>query len=131
MKFMLIMQTTQRACESMSALSPAELEAHFGYMNELVQDLQRSGEFVLADGLEFPVHARIVCAKDPNEPIVSDGPFPESKEFLAGFWIVDVPSRQRALQIAARISSAPGLGGAPMAMPVEVRQLMTAPPAHE
>jgi hypothetical protein len=127
MKFMLIMQGTQKNCDSMKTLSEAELKAHIGFMMKLYEDLKQSGELVLAEGLEFPVNAVIVTAKDAEKPVVSDGPFAETKEFLAGFWIVDVESRARALAIAARASTAPGKGGAPMQVPIEVRRVMEAP----
>ena len=55
---------------------------------------------------------------------MTDGVFPESKEFLAGYWIVDVESAERAYEIAARISGAPGPGGSALSMPIEVRQIM-------
>ena len=61
-------------------------------------------------------------------PEVTDGPFPEAKEFLAGFWIVDCESTERAYEIAARASAAPGKGGVPLNMPIEVREVMSAPP---
>jgi hypothetical protein len=59
---------------------------------------------------------------------VTDGVFPEAKEFLAGFWIVDVESAERAYEIAAKASLAPGPGGAPLFIPIEVRQVLSAPP---
>jgi hypothetical protein len=58
---------------------------------------------------------------------VTDGPFPEAKEFLAGFWIVEVDTPERAYELAAQASAAPGPGGAPLNMPIEVRQVMSAP----
>jgi hypothetical protein len=61
---------------------------------------------------------------------VTDGPFAEAKEFLAGYWIVDVETTDRAYQIAAQASAAPGKGGAPMNMPIEVREVMSAPPVE-
>ena len=70
----------------------------------------------------------MVRAGKDGAPAVSDGPFPEAKEFLAGFWIVDVDSPERAYQIAATVSSAPGPGGTPLIIPVEVRQVMSGPP---
>src|SRR5688572_26669243 len=128
MKFMLIMQGTRGGCESMlKSWSPDEMKAHVGFMMKLYQDLEESGELVLAEGLEFPVNARIVTATQEDEPTVSDGPFAETKEFLAGFWIVDCESRERAIAIAAKASTAPGRGGSPMGIPIEVRQVMTAP----
>jgi hypothetical protein len=128
MKFMLIMQGTQKHCATMSQWSPAELAAHFDFMTGVGDDLARNGELVLAEGLEFPEHARVVTARKDAPPLISDGPFAETKEFLAGFWIVDVASRARAFAIAARISAAPGRGGVPMAIPIEVRQVMSGPP---
>ncbi len=81
-----------------------------------------------AQGLAAPEEARIVRAGKGGAPEVTDGPFPEAKEFLAGFWIVDCESTERAYEIAARASAAPGQGGVPLNMPIEVRQVMSAPP---
>ena len=131
MKFMLIMQGTRSGWESMGTWSPAELQAHFRFMIDLVQELSKRGELVLAEGLDVPAHAKIVRAEKASAPLVSDGPFPETKEFLAGFWIVDVVSPERALEIAARASTAPGRGGAPLAIPIEVRRVMSGPPDVE
>ena len=71
--------------------------------------------------------AKLVRAGKDGKPI-TDGVFPESKEFLAGYWIVDVDSPERAYQIAAEASAAPGAGGEPMNMAIEVRQVMSGPP---
>ena len=70
----------------------------------------------------------MVRARKDGTPEVTDGPFAEAKEFLAGYWIVDVERPERAYEIAARASAAPGPGGAPMNMPIEVREVMSAPP---
>jgi hypothetical protein len=98
-------------------------------MLRLNKDLTESGELVDAQGLAFPQDARIVRAQKDGSPAVTDGPFAEAKEFLAGFWIVDCESTDRAYQIAARASAAPGKAGVPLNMPIEVRQVMSAPPA--
>jgi hypothetical protein len=128
MKFMLIMQGRQSAWESMmKTWTPSELMAHIGFMKKLNAELLQSGEFVLAEGLDVPANARIVSAKKADAPTVSDGPFAETKEFLAGFWIVDCESKERATAIAARASTAPGPGGTPMGIQIEVRQVMGAP----
>jgi hypothetical protein len=71
-----------------------------------------------------------VRAGKHGAPAVTDGPFPESKEFLAGWWIVDVDRTERAYEIAAKVSAAPGPGGKPLLMPIEVRQVMSAPPVE-
>jgi hypothetical protein len=92
--------------------TPDELKAHIAFMMTLNADLSASGELAGAEGLAPPA-----------------GPFTETKEFLAGYWIVNVPSVERAYAIAARASSAPGRGGAPLNMAIEVREVMGAPPA--
>ena len=91
------------------------------------KELGAAGELVSAEGLAFPDQAKLVRASKDGTPI-TDGVFPESKEFLAGYWIVDVESPERAYAIAARASAAPGPGGAPLNMPIEVRQVMSGPP---
>lgn len=67
-------------------------------------------------------------ASAEGEPVVTDGPFADTKEFIAGFWIVDVANADEAYRIAARVSSCPGPGGRPMNMPVEVRAIGAPPP---
>ena len=79
-------------------------------------------------GLGGPQQARIVRAGEGGAPVVTEGPFAETKEFLAGFWIVDCDTPERAYEIAAQASAAPGPGGAPLNMPIEVRPVMGAPP---
>jgi hypothetical protein len=96
-------------------------------MHDLNKQLTKSGELVAAEGLAPPGDAKRVRAGKAGAPPVTDGVFPEAKEFLAGFWIVDVDRTERAYEIAAKVSSAPGPGGAPLIIPVEVRQVMRAP----
>jgi hypothetical protein len=96
-------------------------------MIALNKKLRESGEFVVAEGLTGPDQARLVRAGKDGAPI-TDGVFPESKEFLAGYWIVDVDSPARAYQIAAEASTAPGPGGTPLNMAIEVREVMSGPP---
>jgi hypothetical protein len=131
MKYMLMMQGTQANWASMGTWSPAELKAHIGFMIDLGKELTESGELVLAEGLDFPANAKIVSARKADAPTVTDGPFAEAKEFLAGFWIVDVETPQRAIEIAAKASTAPGKGGAPLAIPIELRRVMSGPPEIE
>jgi hypothetical protein len=107
----------------------ADIQAHIAFMVRFGTELRENGELVAAEGLALPDEAKIIrAAPRSGEPVITDGPFPESKEFLAGFWIVDVPDPARAYALAARASAAPGKGGAPMNMPIEVRQVMGAPP---
>jgi len=123
----ILMMNTMRAGHGVPQWSQQELQAHIAFMLGLNKELREAGELVSAEGLSFPDQARLVRAGKDGIPI-TDGVFPESKEFLAGFWIVDVDSPERAYAIAARVSAAPGSGGAPLNMPIEVRQVMSAPP---
>ena len=126
MKYILMMNT-MRAGQNVPAWPKQDLQAHIAFMRTLAKDLSDSGELVSAEGLAFPDQAKLVRAGKDGLPI-TDGVFPESKEFLAGYWIVDVDSAERAYAIAARASAAPGPGGAPLNMPIEVRQVMSGPP---
>ena len=97
-------------------------------MVRLNRELTEKGELVAVEGLTPPGQARVVRAAKDGAPAVTDGPFPEAKEFLAGFWIVEVDRAERAYEIAAKASSAPGPGGTPLIIPIEVRQVMSGPP---
>ena len=126
MKYILMMNT-MRAGEGIPNWPKQDLQAHIGFMMSLNKELRESGELVLAEGLSFPDQAKLVRAGKDGAPI-TDGVFPEGKEFLAGFWIVDVKTPERAYAIAARVSAAPGPGGAPLYMPLEVRPVPSGPP---
>ena len=126
MKYILMMNT-MRAGEGIPNWPKQDLQAHIGFMMSLNKELRESGELVLAEGLSFPDQAKLVRAGKDGAPI-TDGVFPEGKEFLAGFWIVDVKTPERAYAIAARASAAPGPGGTPLYMPLEVRPVPSGPP---
>ena len=130
MKFMLMMHAPRVGWQDagLGTWPPADIQAHIAFMVRLNQELGASGELVSAQGLALPDAARIVrAAPRSGEPVVTDGPFAEAKEFLAGYWIVEVASPERAYAIAARISAAPGRGGEPLNMAGEVRQVMSGP----
>ncbi|MEO5626273.1 MAG: YciI family protein [Dokdonella sp.] len=129
MKYMLMMHAPKAGWTTagIGTWPPADLHAHIQFMMDLNKKLKASGEFVDAQGLAGPEQAKSIRARKDGTPD-TDGPFAEAKEFLAGFWILDVDSTERAYQIAAQISAAPGKGGVPLNMPVEVRQVMSAPP---
>ena len=110
---------------------PEDFEAHIAFMHRFNNELSEAGELVGGEGLTAPGEARVVRAGANGAPIVSDGPFPESKEFLAGYWIVEVDRPERAHEIAAKASAAPGPGGAPLNMAIEVREVMRAPLSDE
>ena len=129
MRFMLMMHAPRGNAGEYQAnsWSPDNLKAHIGFMHRLNKELTESGELAAAHGLASPGEAKVVKVGKNGAPAVTDGPFPESKEFLAGYWIVDVDRAERAYEIAAKASSAPGPDGAPLVIPIEVRQVMSAP----
>ena len=130
MKFMLMMHAPRGTGDwDVAKWSPADVKAMVQFMDDLNRDLKKAGELVAAEGLTPPGEARLVRADPNGAPVVTDGPFAETKEFLAGFWIVECPTAERAYQIAARASSAPGRGGSPMNFPLEVRAVGSAPEA--
>jgi hypothetical protein len=130
MKFMMMMHTPRAGWKDagIGTWPLEDIKAHINFMHGFNKELRDAGEFVDGQGLNLPEAARIVRAGKDGAPEVTDGPYPEAKEFLAGFWIVDVESEARAHQLAARISAAPGKGGVPLNMPIEVREVMSAPP---
>jgi hypothetical protein len=131
MKYMLMMHAPRGTSDWQALNWPHEdLIAHIGFMKRFNQELSDSGELVAAEGLASPNQARIVRAKKSGAPEVTDGPFPEAKEFLAGYWIVDVEDPKRAYEIAGKASAAPGPGGTPLNMAIEVREVMSAPPVE-
>ena len=124
MKYILLMTGTKAGVDSYKAWSETDIQTHFGFLHRLTRELTESGEFVATQPLTGPEDAKIVRAGNDGAPI-TDGVFPEAKEYLLGYWIVDVESPERAYQIAARLSAGPGPGGVPTNMPIEVRQIMT------
>jgi hypothetical protein len=129
MKYMLMMHAPRAGWTTagIGTWPPEDIKAHINFMHQFNKELTQAGELVDAQGLAGPEEARVVRAGKGGAPEVTDGPFPEAKEFLAGFWIVDCESQARAYEIAARASAAPGKGGIPLNMPIEVREVMSAP----
>jgi hypothetical protein len=129
MKYMMLMQfsAAQADFPSIDTWTGDEIKAHVAFMRETNEEFVRTGEFVSGEGLAMPDQARIVRANGDKPPVISDGPFPETKEFLAGWWIVDCETPERAAELAAIVSAAPGPGGRPLNMPIEVRAVMAEP----
>ena len=112
--------------ESYLAWSQKDRNAHMAVLRRIAKELTASGEFVATQGLAGPQEAKVVLGEKGGMP-VTDGVFPESKEFLLGYWIVDVATPERACAIAGRISAAPGPGGMPTNVPIEVRGFASYP----
>src|SRR5215831_4938828 len=129
MKYMLMMHAPKAGSDTggIGTWPPQDVSAHIQFMMDLNKALAASGELVDAQGLALPSQAKLVRARK-GAPPTTDGPFPETKEFLAGFWILSCATEDRAVEIAAKISAAPGRGGVPLNMPVELREVMIGPP---
>lgn len=107
--------------------NPDDVKASWAHMQQIDQELSQAGELLAAEGLAGRETAKFVTSDGVNAPVITDGVYPEAKEFLAGFWMVDVDSEERAVEIAARTSAAPGPGGKPTRKRIEVRRIMDAP----
>jgi hypothetical protein len=127
MKYILMMSCPRNGYDLLGTWPKKAVQDHMAFMHQLNKELREAGEWVSAEGLADPRQAVIVRVGKNGEP-VTDGVFPESKEFLAGYWIVDVDNEKRAHEIAAHASSAPGADGKPFVIPIEVRQVMSGPP---
>lgn len=127
MKYMMMMHTPGSGPYQIAQWPKQDIEAHIAFMIAFSGKLHASGELVGAEGLAGPEQAKLVRAGADGRPI-TDGVFPETKEFLAGYWIIDVESPERAYDLAAEVSAAPGPGGKPLGLAIELRQVMSGPP---
>ena len=125
-KYLLIVDYRPGVIEApMDEWSGEDVKAHMDYYGALEKELTDSGELIDGYALTGPELAKEVTA-GAGAPVVTDGPFAESKEMLAGYQLVDVESEERAIEIAAKISRVPGPGGVPQAQPIGVRRVMGA-----
>jgi hypothetical protein len=130
MKYILMMNGTNAGVGTYRAWSERDRQAHTAVIARINDELRESGEFVANEGLAGPDQAKVVRGEKDGLP-VTDGVFPESKEFLLGYWIVDVKTPERAYAIASSLSTGPGPGGVPTNLPIEVRQIMAGRPSNE
>ncbi|MFE7778295.1 YciI family protein [Streptomyces sp. NPDC057445] len=130
MKYLVMVQGTQadyaamrgQASEHSPAWSEKDLQAMFSFMEAVNNDLAESGELVDAQGLVEPAQTRFVHAGKDGRPVISDGPYSETKELLAGYWVLDCESLDRVTEIAARVARCPAPDGAPD-YPVVIRPI--------
>ncbi|EQA46242.1 hypothetical protein LEP1GSC050_0195 [Leptospira broomii serovar Hurstbridge str. 5399] len=129
MKYILMMQfpVIDWKTSNLGTWPPEDVKRNIDFLHRFNTDLRNSGELVSVEALVGPEEIKIIRAKKDGTPAITDGPFPESKEFLAGYWIVDVDSPERAYEIAASASAMPGKGGVPANIPIEVRAVMNVP----
>jgi len=129
MRFMLLQNYggVESGCPPMTEWSPADVKAHIDFQHAVNAELLERGELVDAQGLAGPELAKSVVCDGASAPVITDGPYPESKELLAGYRLIDVETTERALEIAARTSAAPGANGKPIRQVIEVREVLSAP----
>ncbi|QDY77663.1 YciI family protein [Streptomyces qinzhouensis] len=136
MKYLVMIQGTQASYDAMEgkaspgypAWSEAELSAMFAHMGAINDDLAESGELVDGNGLAAPARSRTVLAGADGKPVITDGPYSETKEVLAGYWVVDCASLDRVTEIAARIIACPEPEGS-IPAPVVIRPIDEGPDA--
>lgn len=130
MKYLVMVQGAQVDYDAMggkgTAQSPVwseqDLKAMFEHMEAINNDLAESGELVDAQGLVEPVRTRFVTVGKNGQPVITDGPYGETKELLAGYWVLDCESLERVTEIAAQVARCPQPAGAPE-YPVVIRQI--------
>jgi len=131
-KFLLLMHYAEiEGVPPITEWAPEDIKAHIAFQHTLGQELTDKGELVDGQGLAGPEAAKFVTFRGEGAPVVTDGPFAEAKEFLAGYWMVDVDNEARAVEIAAQASAAPGPGGVPIGQEIEVREVMSAPSVEQ
>ncbi len=114
----------------MDQWDPADVEAHMAFMGEVTEMLEDNGEYVDAQALH-PDNVWVQYGGHPGAaPVTTDGPYPETADLVAGWWMIDVESRERALEIAAHVSSEPGPGGEPLFEWIAVREVMGSAPGE-
>jgi hypothetical protein len=129
MRFMLLQNYGEvgSGCAPIFEWPPEDINAHIAFQQAMNAELTEKGELVDAQGLAGPEQAKFVVSDGVGAPVITDGPFPEAKELLAGYRLIDVDTLERALEIAAQASAAPGPAGVPVAQAIEVRQVLSAP----
>ena len=127
MKYILMMTGNKSDFDGYAKWSKEDLQANVAFMRAFSKELKDSGVFVSTEGLGWPSEAKLVRAGKDGEP-VADAVFPESKEFLAGYWIIDVEGPDQAYQIAAWASASPAPGGTKGNIPIEVREILATAP---
>ncbi|MFF3326052.1 YciI family protein [Streptomyces sp. NPDC002889] len=131
MKYLVMVQGTQadyeamrgKASEHSPAWSEKDMQAMFSFMQSVNDDLAESGELVDGQGLAEPALTRYVTADKDGRPVITDGPYGETKELLAGYWVLDCASLDRVTEIAARVARCPVPEGSPD-YPVVIRPIL-------
>ena len=123
MRYMLLSHAEADGWSGLASWSSEDFKRMFDYMLTLDGDLRASGELLDDNGLAGPGSARTVQAQADGTPIVRDGLRDGATDFLAGYWVIEVASPERAVEIATLISVTPGPGGEPVNMQVEIHEV--------
>jgi hypothetical protein len=107
----------------MDRWTPEEVDAHVQYMRDFATRLEETGEYV--DSQALAPEGAFVRYDGEGRPPVTDGPFAETKDLIAGWMVIDVESWERAVELAGELSAAPGAGGKPIHEWLEVRPFLT------
>jgi len=129
MRFMLLKHyaPVESGAPTITEWSPEDFKAHVDFQRALLEELTKTGELVEGQALAGPDQVKVVTFQGKGAPVVTDGPYPEAKELLAGYITIDVESAERAYEIAAKESAAPGPNGVPLGEHIEVRQVLGGP----
>ena len=119
-----------RPCPPMDQWDPADVEAHMAFLHHVSALLKEKGEFVDAQALT-PAQTWVRFDGEGNAPVTTDGPHPETSDLVAGWYMIDVDSYERAIELAAYVSSEPGPGGKPMYEWIDVREVMSDGPSND
>jgi hypothetical protein len=111
----------------MDQWAPNEVDDHIQFMRDFAARLEQTGEFGGAEGVS--PEGVWVRYDGEGRPPVTDGPFAETKDLIAGWMLIDVDSYERAIELAGELSSAPGAGGKPIHEWLELRPILAMPPS--
>ena len=119
-----------RAVPPMDQWAPEDVEAHLAFLRHVAEVLEERGEYVGAQAL-VPARTWVRYSGPDAAPVTTDGPHPETSDLIAGWYMIDVESRERALELAAYVSSEPGPGGEPLYEWLDVREVMSEAPSED
>ena len=127
-KYLLLKQLPRRPGAASShrpdgPVGPEDVEAHIAFQRHVSELLEENGEYVDAQALT-PARSWVRYGGPDAAPVTTDGPHPETSDLVAGWWMIDVDSHERAVELAAYVSSEPGPGGEPLYEWIDVREVM-------
>ncbi len=119
-----------RPVPTMDRWDPADVEAHMAFLRHVSELLKDNGEYVDAQALT-PAQTWVRWGGPGAAPVTTDGPLPETSDLVAGWYMIDVVSHERAVELAAYVSSEPGPGGEPLYEWIDVREVMSEGPSDD